>query len=82
MAFVALITVVTLMSSTQQATKGYQLLELEANHQELEREVETKDMEISQVRALNFIENSPKVQSMVMPGQVVYIEPSLPIAQK
>lgn len=81
-AFVALITVITLMFSTQQVTKGYQLSELEAMHQDLVRNSEVKDMEISQVRSLQFIEESPKVQGMVVPGQVVFIEPEVPIAKK
>lgn len=80
--FVSLITVLTLMFSAKQITKGYVLNQLESQHQELLREGERKDMEISQVRSLTFIEESSKVSSMVTPGQVVYVSGETAIASK
>lgn len=80
--FVSLITVITLMFSAKQVTKGYVLNQLESEHQELLRENERKDMKISQVRSLIFIEESSKVASMVTPGQVVYVSGETAIASK
>ncbi|MFA5821248.1 MAG: hypothetical protein WC873_04105 [Candidatus Gracilibacteria bacterium] len=72
--FVILITVITLMFSTRQVTKGYQLSELEAKNGELTKQSEVKDMEMSRVRSLQFIEGSRKVQRMVRPRGLVYLE--------
>ncbi len=72
--FVVLITVITLMFSTRQVTKGYQLSELEAKNEELTKQSEVKDMEMSRVRSLQFIEGSGKVQRMVRPRELVYVE--------
>lgn len=80
--FVALITVITLVFSARQVTKGYVLNSLEAKHQELMRENENRDMQISQVRSLTFIQESSKVQSMVEPRQVVFVNGETTIAKK
>lgn len=79
--FVALITIITLMFSARQVTKGYVLNSLEAQHQELLRESERKDMEISTVRSLSFIEKSSKVRSMRNPSQVSYFHADSTIAK-
>jgi len=79
---VALITVLTLMFSARQVTKGYVLSQLEAEHQELMREGEAKDMKISQVRALNYIEESARVSIMVKPGQVAFVSGDTAIASR
>jgi len=70
---VVLVTIITLMFSTNQVTKGYALNRLEAEHQDLVKEGERNEMEISQVRSLNYIQNSSKVRSMRRPGQVVFV---------
>lgn len=80
--FVSLITVLTLMFSARQVTKGYVLNQLEAEHQVLMRESEAKDMQISQVRSLNFIEESSKVSTMVKPGQVAFVSGDTAIASR
>lgn len=74
--FVGLSVVITLMFSAQQVTKGYVLNSLEAQHQELIRESEKKDMDISKVRSLNFIQESSKVKSMVRPAEVAFVSNS------
>ncbi len=81
-AFVVLITIITLIFSTRQVTKGYVLNSLDDKNQELLRENETKDMQISQVRSLNFIQQSGKVQSMVKPRSVVFVEGDTAIASR
>jgi hypothetical protein len=80
--FVALITVTTLVFSTRQVTKGYVLNSLEAQHQDLVKEREVNDMEISKVRALNYIQNSSEVRRMVVPRMVVFVEGETAIASK
>ncbi|MBI4235414.1 hypothetical protein HY604_03885 [Candidatus Peregrinibacteria bacterium] len=79
--FVALITIITLMFSARQVTKGYVLNALEAKHQELLRVNERKDMEISTVRSLNYIEKSSKVRSMRNPSRVSYFHAESTIAK-
>lgn len=71
--FVILITVLTLMFSTRQVTKGYVLNKLEAEHQELIKESEKAEMSISTVRSLNYIKESSKVSRMVRPNQIVFV---------
>lgn len=83
MMFVVLITVITLMFSTRQVTKGYVLNRLESEHQNLLKESERKQMQISEVRSLNFIEQSSKVQKMRKPARVVFVNaPDSAIASK
>lgn len=71
--FVALVTVITLMFSTRQVTKGYVLNKLDMLHQDLVKQSEMQEMKISQVRALKYIEESPKVQFMRRPAEVVFV---------
>jgi hypothetical protein len=80
--FVALITVLTLMFSARQVTKGYVLNSLESQHQEIIKESERMDMQISQVRSLNFIQESAKVKSMVEPAQIVFLNGDTAIAKR
>lgn len=80
--FVVLITVIALMFSAKQVTKGYVLNKLEAEHQVLVKEGEQNEMQISQVRSLNFIQDSSKVRSMVRPNQVVFLNGESSIASR
>lgn len=80
--FVALFTVTTLMFSARQVTKGYVLNSLESAHQEIVKESERMDMQISQVRSLSYIQDSSKVKSMVKPNQIVYYNGDTAIAKK
>lgn len=80
--FVILVTVITLMFSTRQVTKGYVLNKLESQHQELVKESERYEMELSTVRSLNYIQQSSKVRSMVHPLQIVYIGGDSAIASR
>jgi hypothetical protein len=80
--FVALVTVITLMFSARQVTKGYVLNSLEAQNQELVKESEKIDMQISKVRSLNFIEDSTKVSTMIIPGQIAFVSGDSAIASR
>ena len=80
--FVALITVITLMFSARQVTKGYVLNSLEFAHQEIVKESERMDMKISQVRSLSYIQESSKVKSMRKPDQIVFLDVDSAIAKK
>ncbi|HPU94544.1 MAG TPA: hypothetical protein PK398_00005, partial [Candidatus Gracilibacteria bacterium] len=70
---VCLITLITLMSSTNEITKGYTLDKLDDEQQELVKQREIKDMKLSQVRALDAIRSSNKVQRMVRPNNIAYV---------
>lgn len=80
--FVGLITVVTLLFSTRQVTKGYVLNQMEAKHQDLARNGEIAEMEISKVKSLQYIQESGKVRYMVKPREVVYLNGDTAIASK
>ncbi len=80
--FVALVTVITLMFSTSQVTKGYVLNKLDDAHEDLIKESERQEMKISEVRALKYIENSPKVKSMRRPNEVVFVESESTLASR
>jgi hypothetical protein len=71
--FVCLITLVTLISSTNEVTKGYMLNKLDAEQQALVRERQMKEMQLSKVRSLDSIKNSSKVASMKRPSALVYV---------
>ena len=71
--FVCLITLVTLVFSTNEVTKGYTLNRLDAEQQELVKEREINDMRLSKVRALDAIGSSSKVLTMVRPINVAYV---------
>ncbi len=80
--FVGLVTVITLMFSARQVTKGYMLNALEAQHQEIARENEKVEMKISEVRSLNYLKESSKVKSMRTPGQIVFVSGDTAIAKR
>jgi len=71
--FVCLITLVTLISSTNEVTKGYMLNKLDAEQQALVKAREIANMQLSKVRSLDSIKSSSKVSSMVRPKALVYV---------
>jgi hypothetical protein len=81
-AFVILITVVTLMFSTRQVTKGYVLSKLDDEHQVLITQSEQNEMRISQVRSLDYIKNSESIGHMVSPDQIVFMGTDTAIASR
>ncbi len=80
--FAVCITMITLFFSTRQVTKGYVVSELESINQELLRQRETYEMEISKVRSLNYIENTDKYRSMVSSPTVVFVDGGTAIASR
>ncbi len=80
--FVALITIITLVFSTRQVTKGYVLNSLDTNHQELTKQLEKNEMMISEVRSLTYIQDTDKVKTMIRPGAVVFVEGDTAIASR
>jgi len=81
-AFSVLVTVITLIFSTRQVTKGYVLNSLDDKKQSLVMELEVNDMEISKVKSLSYIENSAKVDSMVRPRDIVFLEGEVALASR
>lgn len=80
--FVVLVTIITLMFSTRQVTKGYALEKLESEQQSLIKEREESNMRISQARSLTTIKNSSKARSMRKPDTLVYVQPVVEIASR
>lgn len=80
--FVGLVTVITLMFSTRQVTKGYVLDKLESEQQELVKTNEASNLLISQAKSLSNIQNSSKVRSMRRPDVLVYVQPVAEIASR
>ena len=78
----AAVTIMTLMFAPQQVTKGYALNSLEYEYQELSREREEKDMQVSLARSLKLVEASPKVQRMVKPTQIGFVDGDTAIASR
>jgi len=79
---VAAITVTTLIFSTKQVTKGYVLNALDAETQKLIKEQEVYDMEISKLRALNDIKKSSKVEAMVYPRDIAFVNGDTALAKR
>ena len=71
--FVCLLTLTTLMFATNEVTKGYTLNRLDAEQQELVKEREINDMQLSKVRALDAIKNTSKVSRMVRPEAIAFV---------
>jgi hypothetical protein len=71
--FVCLLTMTTLVFATNEVTKGYMLNKLDAEQQELVKEREINDMQLSRVRALDAIKNTSKVSKMVRPNNVAFV---------
>jgi energy-converting hydrogenase Eha subunit H len=80
--FVILVTVLTLVFSTRQVTKGYVLNKLESEHDKLIKQSEQNEMQISKVKALKYIEDSTRVRRMTRPGQIVFIGEETSIASR
>lgn len=72
--FVCLLTLTTLVFSTNEVTKGYTLSRLDAEQQDLVKEREINDMQLSKVRALDSIKSTNKVARMARPKNVAYIQ--------
>jgi len=70
---VSLITVVTLLSSTSHVTKGYVLTELDEEYNLLVQESEHREMQISEVRSLDYIRNSAHLNYMISNTEITYI---------
>lgn len=73
MMFMAITTIIALTFSTRQVTKGYVLNKLDDQYQELVKEVEHQEMQISEVRSLDYIKNSPQLYGMQKPNEIVYM---------
>ncbi|MFH0820963.1 MAG: hypothetical protein V1908_04265 [Candidatus Peregrinibacteria bacterium] len=79
---VGMITLVYLVHSNRNATKGYALKNLELERSRLLMENEVWDMEIAKVKSLDTLQNDPKVQRMVKADQPLFIRGDTAIASK
>lgn len=76
------ITVVTLIYSTKQVTKGYVINSLENENQVLVREMEVLDMKINDERSLKNISSSPRISMMRVPSGISYVKAENSIASR
>lgn len=79
---VSAVTVVTLMYSTRQVTKGYTINSLEKDNQILVRQMEVLDMKLNDERSLKTILSSSKFSKMVNPNTIVYVNADNSIASR
>ena len=80
--FVCLISVITLVYSTKEVTKGYVLKQLDTTREVLLREFEVKTMHLAEVQSLDTIKNSEKVRSMQKPREIIYLHGETAVAIK
>ena len=64
------------------ATKGYHLKKLEIEREELMNTKEVNNMQLSQVKALDYIRSSEKVKNMVRTNNVLYLRGDTVLAKK
>ncbi len=81
MALVALLGLLSLTHLNAQSTKGYQIDQLEDQHQDLVSDREINDMLILQARSMKSVEEHPQVQAMVRPIAVYYLDSLTGLAQ-
>ena len=79
---VAIISLVYLAHANRNATKGYALKSLELKRTQLLTENEVWDMQISQVKSLQTLQNDPKIQRMVKADQPLFVRGDSAIAAK
>lgn len=80
--FVAVISVITLVFSTKEVTKGYVLKDLESKREALVREFEIKTTHVAEIQSIAKILENPRVKRMVRPGKIEYLPATTEIAQR
>lgn len=81
MAFIALLGLLSLTHLNAQSTKGYQIDQLEDQHQDLVSDREINDMLILQARSMQSVKEHPRVQAMVKPTAIYYLDSLIGLAQ-
>lgn len=81
MGLVAIMGLVSLTHLNSMSTKGYAYAKLEDDYQELVSDGELNDMMILQARSMQTIEQDTRVQAMVQPTHIYYMESVTGIAQ-
>lgn len=81
MVLVGLLGLVSLTHLNAQSTKGYQINQLEDEHEDLVSDREINDMLILQARSMKSVEEYPRVQAMVKPTTVYYLDSLTGLAQ-
>jgi cell division protein FtsL len=79
---IAIVSLVYLAHANRNATKGYALKNLELKRSQLITENEVWDMQISQVKSLQALENDPKIRTMVKAEQPLFVRGDTAIAAK
>jgi hypothetical protein len=76
------ITVVTLVYSTKQVTKGYAINMLDKEHQILVRKIDALNLKINEKKALTSIQTSEKFAMMRSPSNIAYLRADNSIASR
>jgi len=79
---IAFISLVYLAHANRNATKGYAIKNLEIERSRLMTDNEVLDMEIAQVKALDNLQNDPKILSMIKSEQPKFVRGDSAIAAK
>lgn len=74
MGVIALLGLVSLTHLNAQSTKGYLINQLEDENQTLVEDREVNDMLILQARSIHTIQSTPRVQAMVKPSQITFLD--------
>lgn len=77
-----LISSVYLMHFNKVATKGYDLRKLEASRQELLTEHSIKDISLADVKSLNSVIQSGRLNNMRKPSQIIFVRGNTALASR
>jgi len=79
---VGLVTVITLMFSAKQITKGYVLDQLGDERANLLVEGQKYDMDIFEIRSLDYVSKSNRASVMVPPSNVAFVRGDTAVASR
>ena len=71
---ILLLALLILFHENANATKGYQLRNLELDRSQLLLEEEVQKMEVAQEQSIQTLQNDPVIQSMMVPKTTVYVQ--------
>lgn len=80
--FIVLMSVITLIFSTKEVTKGYKLKDLESKRNVLVKESQVKQMHLAEVQSLDVLRSNPKLKGMIRPSSIVYLRGDSAVALK
>ena len=73
MFFAAILSMLYLLHFNQVATKGYDINRLDASHSQLLSQWDVRNMQLAQIKSLNYILGSGRIDGMRTPDKVQYV---------